>query len=71
MSSQRSVLEKLHEQLTLILLERIKEGDSTPALLSVARQFLKDNGIESLPTPGSHMSALFDNIQSYDLDDAH
>ncbi|MBN9564880.1 MAG: hypothetical protein J0G29_02110 [Alphaproteobacteria bacterium] len=71
MSSQRSILEKLHEQLTLVLLERIKEGDSTPALLSVARQFLKDNGIESLPTPGSHMSALFDNIQSYDLDDAH
>ena len=26
MSSQRSTLEKLHEQLTLVLLERIKEG---------------------------------------------
>jgi hypothetical protein len=37
----------LHEALANDLLRRIQDGSATAADLSVARQFLKDNGIDA------------------------
>lgn len=42
----KDVLEDIHVELAADLLKRIKAGTATAADLSVARQFLKDNGIE-------------------------
>lgn len=44
----RKKLEELHEALADSLLEKINNGEATPADLSVARQFLKDNGVDAV-----------------------
>ena len=45
--AKNSTMEELHEVLAKSLLDRVKSGEATAADLSVARQFLKDNGIEA------------------------
>jgi hypothetical protein len=40
-------LGKLHEALSMLLMERIASGEAGSGELSVARQFLKDNGIDA------------------------
>ena len=41
------LLKKLHEGVGRALLERIQSGEANAADLNVARQFLKDNGIDA------------------------
>ena len=53
-----TLLENLHNETALLLLERIKSGEATAADLSVARQFLKDNGIDSVTFQNSPISKL-------------
>ena len=40
-------LGKLHEALSPLLMERIQSGEAGSGELSVARQFLKDNGVDA------------------------
>lgn len=40
-------LKELHDVISQELLLRIQSGDATSADLNVARQFLKDNGIDA------------------------
>ena len=42
-----TLLDAMHEALTAELLKRITDGTATASDLSVARQFLKDNGIDA------------------------
>lgn len=42
----------LHATLARKLQERIESGECTASDLNVARQFLKDNGIEAVPGDG-------------------
>lgn len=42
------ISEKLHLTLAEDLLTRITSGQATAAELNVARQFLKDNGVDSM-----------------------
>ena len=51
-------LEDLHELVADTLLDRINNGEATPADLNVARQFLKDNGIDAMPEKTSPMFNL-------------
>lgn len=44
---QEKGLQELHDVIANELLTRIKNGEATSADLSVARQFLKDNGIDA------------------------
>ena len=46
----------LHKTLAENLLLRVKDPDAKSADLNVARQFLKDNGIDALPAEGSPLS---------------
>ena len=39
-------LENLHQALTQVLMEKVSSGEATAGDLNVARQFLKDNGID-------------------------
>lgn len=50
MSNLTDVAHKLHEKLVEALLARLESGEATPADLNVARQFLKDNGVDYLLT---------------------
>ena len=55
-------LEDLHSTLTDVLIERVKSGEAKAGDLNVARQFLKDNGIECIPTEKNGMEDLMKNL---------
>ena len=55
-------LEDLHSTLTDVLIDRVKNGDAKAGDLNVARQFLKDNGIECIPTENNGMEDLMKNL---------
>ena len=55
-------LKQLHSILAEQLLKRIKEEDVKASDLNVARQFLKDNGIEAIPTDNSPLKSLVDEL---------
>ncbi|WP_043880497.1 hypothetical protein [Azorhizobium caulinodans] len=52
----------LHVALAEELLRRVKDGTATAADLNAARQFLKDNGVDAVPAPGSPLNALMSNL---------
>jgi hypothetical protein len=62
-------LDKLHGALASQLAEKIKSGEATAADMAVARQFLKDNGIQSLPRPKSGLGELADSLPFADADE--
>lgn len=57
-----ALLAELHVQLPKLLLKRIKDGTATAADLAVARQFLKDNGIDGIPKNGTALADLAANV---------
>ena len=62
MKDNKKALESLHTALVQELLDRIRTGDAKPSDLNVARQFLKDNGIEAIPVDNSPLKALVDEL---------
>ncbi len=60
--SKEEKLSDLHEGLTNVLLEKIKDPEVKASDLNVARQFLKDNGIEALPVEGNNLSKLAEEL---------
>ena len=52
----------LHSELTNKLLEKVRDEDCKASDLNVARQFLKDNGIEALPVDNSPLKSLVDEL---------
>lgn len=55
----------LHKTLAENLLLRVKDPDAKSADLNVARQFLKDNGIDALPAEGSPLSELVGTLPDF------
>ena len=55
-------LKELHTRLAERLLERIKEKDVKASDLNVARQFLRDNGIDAVPADNSPLQNLIDEM---------
>lgn len=56
--ASNEVFEALHEALAMDLLNRVKDGSATAADLNVARAFLKDNNISSIPVKDSPLAGL-------------
>lgn len=54
----QEALDSLHTALATELLKRVKAGTATASDLSVARQFLKDNNIDSVPAEGTPIRDL-------------
>ncbi|NPU64590.1 hypothetical protein HL667_06235 [Bradyrhizobium sp. 83012] len=54
----QALLEALHGALASSLADKIRDGSATAADLSVARQFLKDNGIDGIPKEGNGLDKL-------------
>ena len=69
MDNNQKALESLHTVLIQELLNRIRTGDATHSDLNVARQMLKDNGIECLPVPESPFGDLMASLP--DLEAIH
>ena len=55
-------LRDLHSILCEKLLEKITDPDAKSADLNVARQFLRDNGIDAVPTDDSPLKKLLDEL---------
>ena len=49
------------------MLDKVKSGAAKPGDLNVARQLLKDNGIECIPTEKSPMEDLMSNLPDLDV----
>ena len=60
MSNQK--LKELHAVLAEKLLEKVKDPDAKSSDLNVARQFLRDNGIDAVPVEGSPLQKLADEL---------
>jgi hypothetical protein len=72
MTAEKKLLEDLHTAVVKNLLEKVHSGTATAADLGVARQFLKDNGIDIAAKSGSpilklHEAMPFDPAQDEDL----
>ena len=59
-------LKELHNVLTQKLLDRVKDPEVKASDLNVARQFLKDNGIECIPVENNPMEELMNNLPDLD-----
>jgi hypothetical protein len=66
---KEKLLDTLHTVLIQELLGRIQGGEAKPADLNVARQLLKDNGIECVPAPDSPFGDLMASLP--DLEAIH
>lgn len=69
MSDLSKILDSLHTGLAEELLDRIRSGEATASDLNVARQFLKDNGIDSIPKKGSPLDNLASSLPFTEAED--
>tara|TARA_R100000700_G_C3125197_1_gene112599 strand:- start:266 stop:469 length:204 start_codon:yes stop_codon:yes gene_type:complete len=63
------ILQDLFNAVADDLLRKIQSGDATAAELSVARAFLKDNGIDATPGQSEPLKNLVDSLP-FDVDAA-
>lgn len=74
MAASKESLETLHSAIAIKLTESIEKMETgekgLAALLNVARQFVKDNGIEAVPTPGSPTGQLAERLKQFPFDPA-
>lgn len=80
MSTTKQVLEDLHSELAKTLKKYVSKSyqdedgnDTAPpaAILNVARQFLKDNNIDAIPTEGSPLGALKESLPFSGVSEVH
>ena len=60
MKANNDELSLLHSKLAEVLAEKLEDTEVSPAFLNVARQFLKDNNIDSVAEAGNPMDILKD-----------
>ena len=58
----QKLLDQLHTELAQELLDKVRSGEAKASELNVARQFLKDNGIEGLPVDNTPLKELVDEL---------
>ena len=66
MDKNFKLLEQLHLVLAQELLDKVKSGDAKAGDLNVARQFLKDHGVECIPVEKNPMEELMLNLPDLD-----
>ena len=55
-------LKQLHNELALKLLNKVRDPEAKASDLNVARQFLKDNGIDAIPVDNSPLHKLMNEL---------
>lgn len=65
----KEILEQIHNALSQELLRKIQDGSATATELNVARQFLKDNGVDCAPEASQPMLNLA-RIMPFDEEEA-
>ncbi|MET3457793.1 MULTISPECIES: hypothetical protein [Pseudomonas] len=64
MTAPKELLEALHSAVGEQLLARIASGQATASDFAQAIKFLKDNGIEAIPTAGNSLERLSNSLAS-------
>lgn len=64
-----ALLATLHDQTARYLIERLQSGEATPAEVSNAIRFLKDNGIEAIPDEDDNLKKIVDALPDFDGED--
>jgi hypothetical protein len=62
MAETKNKLEDLHELLAQKLLDKLRDPEVKASDLNVARQFLKDNNIDCIPTENRTVSKLAEEL---------
>jgi len=62
MDKNLKILKTIHYELAKHILDLIKSGEAKAGDLNVARQFLKDNGIECIPVENNPIEDLMTNL---------
>ena len=62
MDKSLKIMKTLHYELAKDLLDKVRSGEAKAGDLNVARQFLKDNGIECIPVENNPMTELMNNL---------
>ena len=62
MDRNLELLKTIHYELAKHILDLIKSGEAKAGDLNVARQFLKDNGIECIPVDNNPIEDLMTNL---------
>ena len=62
MDRNLKLLKTIHYELAKHILDLIKSGEAKAGDLNVARQFLKDNGIECFPVENNPIEDLMTNL---------
>ena len=62
MDKNLEILKTIHYELAKHILDLIKSGEAKAGDLNVARQFLKDNGIECIPVENNPIEDLMTNL---------
>jgi len=64
----------IHNKLAQVFIEALDSVDpaerGAAAILNVIRQFVKDNGVDALPVPGSPLGQLADKVAEFPFDPA-
>ena len=60
-------LENLHSTLIDVLIDRVKSADAKAGDLNVARQFLKYNNIECIPTEKNGLEDIMNNLPNLEV----
>jgi hypothetical protein len=68
-TATEEALEQLHAQLATVMKARLSGPEVSAADLNVIRAFLKDNGIDAVPTKGSPLGDLVDKLPTFGPDD--
>ena len=58
MDKSLKIMKTLHYELAKDLLDKVRSGEAKAGDLNVARQFLKDNGIECIPVENTQWKTL-------------
>ena len=66
MDRSLEILNTMHYELAKFLVDKIKTGEAKAGDLNVARQFLKDNGIECIPVENNPKQELMENLPDLD-----
>jgi len=65
MSATEELLGRLHDAVAQDLLTKIQDGSASPAEISTAVKFLKDNGIEAIPAAKSLLGDLSRSLPEF------
>ena len=64
-----AIMADLHQELANQLLTEVQSGETSASILNVARQFLKDNGVDGVPTQGNPLDNLIHALPEFNEDE--